>query len=105
MQLFATPGTADFLTEQGLPVQYVEAFGSDSPSVDGAETTSERTKKDHDLMNILSSRQIDLYINLPSMNNYRRPANYMSRGYRTRRYAVASQTQRRLAAAEAEACI
>ena len=31
---------------------------------------------------------IDLYINLPSRNKYRRPANYMSKGYRTRRMAV-----------------
>ncbi len=31
---------------------------------------------------------IDLYINLPSKNNYRRPATYTSKGYRTRRMAV-----------------
>ena len=31
---------------------------------------------------------IDLYINLPSNNRYRRPANYMSKGYQTRRMAV-----------------
>jgi carbamoyl-phosphate synthase/aspartate carbamoyltransferase len=31
---------------------------------------------------------IDLYINLPSRNHYRRPASYASKGYRTRRMAV-----------------
>ena len=35
---------------------------------------------------------IDLYINLPSSNQYRRPANYVSQGYRTRRLAVDYQT-------------
>jgi len=82
VQLFATPGTADYLTDQGIPVQFVEAFGDDSPNAPEGDLN----KKEHDLLNVLSSRQIDLYINLPSMNSYRRPANYMSRGYRTRRY-------------------
>ena len=31
---------------------------------------------------------IDMYINLPSKNHYRRPATYASKGYRTRRLAV-----------------
>ena len=96
-KLFATPGTADYLTEQGIQVQYVEAFGDGDASQALLEPGSsdaasgddrELNKKEHDLMKALSSRQIDLYINLPSMNNYRRPANYMSRGYRTRRMAV-----------------
>jgi carbamoyl-phosphate synthase/aspartate carbamoyltransferase len=36
----------------------------------------------------LANNLIDLYINLPSKNNYRRPASYTSKGYRTRRMAV-----------------
>jgi len=39
-------------------------------------------------MDALASKSIDLYINLPSMNNFRRPASYVSRGYLTRRMAV-----------------
>ena len=33
-------------------------------------------------------RTIDLFINLPSKNQYRRPASFMSRGYFMRRVAV-----------------
>jgi len=36
----------------------------------------------------LANNLIDMYINLPSKNNYRRPASYSSKGYRTRRMAV-----------------
>ena len=84
MQLFATPGTADFLAAENIPCQFVEAFRDEAtPGTPGGKDSN---KLEHDLLSVLASRQIDLYINLPSMNNYRRPANYMSRGYRTRRY-------------------
>ena len=36
----------------------------------------------------MANNLIDMYINLPSKNNYRRPASYTSKGYRTRRMAV-----------------
>lgn len=36
----------------------------------------------------LANNLIDMYINLPSKNHYRRPASYTSKGYRTRRMAV-----------------
>ena len=36
----------------------------------------------------LKSQTIDLFINLPSKNKFRRPASFMSRGYLTRRMAV-----------------
>ncbi|KAF8752925.1 Carbamoyl-phosphate [Rhizoctonia solani] len=36
----------------------------------------------------LANNLIDMYINLPSKNKYRRPASYSSKGYRTRRMAV-----------------
>ena len=36
----------------------------------------------------LANNMIDMYINLPSKNHYRRPATYASKGYRTRRLAV-----------------
>ncbi|TLS29779.1 hypothetical protein PpBr36_01052 [Pyricularia pennisetigena] len=77
-KLFATAGTADFLQEHGIPVQYLEALGSED---DGQ-------KSEFSLTQHLSNNMIDLYINLPSSNKYRRPANYMSKGYQTRRMAV-----------------
>ncbi|KAM0512055.1 hypothetical protein ACHAPE_009299 [Trichoderma viride] len=76
-KLFATAGTADFLQEHGVPVQYLEVLGKQE------DKDSEFSLTQH-----LSKNTIDLYINLPSNNKYRRPANYMSRGYQTRRMAV-----------------
>ncbi|KAI5463220.1 hypothetical protein BGZ63DRAFT_352422 [Mariannaea sp. PMI_226] len=76
-KLFATSGTADFLQEHGVKVQYLEVLGSE-----------EDTKSEFSLTQHLAKNTIDLYINLPSNNKYRRPANYMSKGYQTRRMAV-----------------
>lgn len=76
-KLFATAGTADFLQEHGIPVQYLEVLGRDE------DRNSEFSLTQH-----LAKNTIDLYINLPSNNKYRRPANYMSKGYQTRRMAV-----------------
>ncbi|KAJ5560509.1 Carbamoyl-phosphate synthase large subunit [Penicillium frequentans] len=80
--LFATSGTADFLKENGVPVKYLEVLAGEE----------EDMKSEYSLTQHLSSNLIDLYINLPSSNRYRRPANYMSKGYRTRRMAVDYQT-------------
>ncbi|KAJ5894847.1 Carbamoyl-phosphate synthase large subunit [Penicillium taxi] len=79
--LFATSGTADFLKENGIPVKYLEVLGEE-----------EDIKSEYSLTQHLSNNLIDLYINLPSSNRFRRPANYMSKGYRTRRMAVDYQT-------------
>lgn len=76
-KLFATSGTADFLQEHGVQVQYLEVLGKE-----------EDTKSEFSLTQHLAKNTIDLYINLPSNNKYRRPANYMSKGYQTRRMAV-----------------
>jgi carbamoyl-phosphate synthase/aspartate carbamoyltransferase len=76
-KLFATAGTADFLQEHGIPVQYLEVLGRD-----------EDRESEFSLTQHLAKNTIDLYINLPSNNKYRRPANYMSKGYQTRRMAV-----------------
>jgi carbamoyl-phosphate synthase/aspartate carbamoyltransferase len=81
-KLFATAGTADFLQEHEVPVQYLEILGSDDDD----------QKSEFSLTQHLANNMIDLYINLPSSNRYRRPANYMSKGYRTRRMAVDYQT-------------
>jgi carbamoyl-phosphate synthase/aspartate carbamoyltransferase len=81
-KLFATAGTADFLQEHEVPVQYLEILGQDDDD----------QKSEFSLTQHLANNMIDLYINLPSSNRYRRPANYMSKGYRTRRMAVDYQT-------------
>ncbi|KAI9883047.1 MAG: hypothetical protein M1823_005184, partial [Watsoniomyces obsoletus] len=80
--LFATAGTADFLEEHGISVQYLEVLAGED----------ENQKSEYSLTQHLANNLIDLYINLPSNNRFRRPANYMSRGYRTRRMAVDYQT-------------
>ncbi|CAG8903275.1 unnamed protein product [Penicillium egyptiacum] len=81
--LFATAGTADFLKENGVPVKYLEHL---------PDHEEEDMKSEYSLTQHLSNNLIDLYINLPSNNRFRRPANYMSKGYRTRRMAVDYQT-------------
>lgn len=80
--LFATSGTADFLEEHGVPAKFLEVLGHEEKD----------QKTEYSLTQHLASNMIDLYINLPSSNKYRRPANYMSKGYRTRRMAVDYQT-------------
>lgn len=81
--LFATAGTADFMNEHGIPVKYLEAFEDEGEGDD-----SHKGKAEYSLTAHLAKNMIDLYVNLPSKNKFRRPANYMSRGYRSRRMAV-----------------
>jgi len=78
--LFATAGTADYLEENGVPCKFMEALADDSQ------------RAEYSLTHALANNLIDLYINLPSANRFRRPASYMSKGYRTRRMAVDYQT-------------
>ncbi|KDQ57925.1 hypothetical protein JAAARDRAFT_34741 [Jaapia argillacea MUCL 33604] len=77
--IFATSGTADFLAEHNVPCKYLEALGEDNTA---------KSKSEYDLTQHLANNLIDMYINLPSKNHYRRPASYASKGYRTRRMAV-----------------
>ena len=79
--LFATPGTADYLEEHNVPVQVLESLSNES----------QNQKIEFSLTHNLANNNIHLYINLPSSNRSRRPANYMSQGYLTRRLAVDSQ--------------
>lgn len=76
-KLFATAGTADFIKEHGIPVHYLEVMGK-----------SEDQKSEFSLTQHLANNMIDVYINLPSSNRFRRPASYMSKGYESRRMAV-----------------
>ncbi|KAF7796439.1 hypothetical protein EIP86_007616 [Pleurotus ostreatoroseus] len=77
--IFATSGTADFLTEHNIPCKYLETL---------PEGSSQQQKSEYSLTQHLANNLIDMYINLPSKNHYRRPASYASKGYRTRRMAV-----------------
>lgn len=76
-KLFATAGTSDFIKEHGIPVHYLEVLGK-----------ADEQKSEYSLTQHLANNLIDLYINLPSSNRFRRPANYMSKGYESRRLAV-----------------
>eukprot|EP01135_Chromosphaera_perkinsii_P003843 Nk52_evm1s258 gene=Nk52_evmTU1s258 len=75
-KIYATPGSADFLSDKDLPVTYLDYIASDTE------------KSDYSISEFLSNNRIDLYVCLPSNNRYRRPASYMSRGYHTRRMAI-----------------
>ncbi|KAF3275753.1 hypothetical protein TWF970_006651 [Orbilia oligospora] len=81
-KIFATTGTADFLEASGVPVKFLEALTNEK---DGQ-------KSEYSLTQHLENNLIDLYINLPSANRFRRPSNYISQGYRSRRLAVDFQT-------------
>jgi len=76
--LFATAGTRDVFQEHKIPVQHLEVLSNES----------QNQKSEYSLSQHLANNLIDLYINLPSNNKSRRPANYMSQGYMTRRMAV-----------------
>ncbi|ODV67048.1 protein URA1 [Hyphopichia burtonii NRRL Y-1933] len=76
-QIFATAGTADFIKEHGVPVHYLEVLSKE-----------EDQKSEYSLTQHLANNLIDLYVNLPSANRFRRPASYMSKGYESRRMAV-----------------
>ncbi|KAL1934666.1 hypothetical protein VTP01DRAFT_6848 [Rhizomucor pusillus] len=77
--IFATTGTADFYSEHDIPVKHLESLDGDA---------GDKIKAEYSLQQHLSNNLIDMYINLPSRNRYRRPASYMSKGYRSRRMAV-----------------
>lgn len=78
--IFATSGTADFLQEHNVPCKYLEALGD--------ENDKDKQKTEYSLTQHLANNLIDMYINLPSRNHYRRPASYTSKGYHSRRMAV-----------------
>ncbi|KAL8731202.1 MAG: hypothetical protein Q9166_003609 [cf. Caloplaca sp. 2 TL-2023] len=81
-KLFASPNTAEYLEENGIDVKKVESLSNES----------ENQNSEYSIDKHLANSMIDLYICLPSNNRARRPANYISGGYRTRRMAVDYQT-------------
>ena len=76
-KIFATAGTADFIREHNIPVQFLEVLNKE-----------EDQNSEYSLTQHLANNLIDLYVNLPSSNRFRRPASYMSKGYESRRMAV-----------------
>ncbi|KAF8631665.1 hypothetical protein AX17_005066 [Amanita inopinata Kibby_2008] len=76
--IFATAGTADFLTEHNVSCKYLETL----------RENEDMQKSEYSLTQHLANNLIDMYINLPSKNHYRRPASYASKGYYSRRMAV-----------------
>ncbi|KAI8898407.1 hypothetical protein BC833DRAFT_590035 [Globomyces pollinis-pini] len=75
-KLYATGGTVDYMNDHNIPLHYLEVMEEDSQ------------KLEYSLYHHLSNNMIDLYINLPSNNKFRRPASYLSVGYKTRRMAI-----------------
>eukprot|EP00727_Mastigamoeba_balamuthi_P006360 m51a1_g2344 cad protein, putative (2177) ;mRNA; f:563303-570346 len=74
-RLFATPGTADFLTEDGVRCTLMQW-----PDEAAADTV--------DIAKLLQGNTIDLCIILPSFNHLRRSSSFLSRGYLARRLAI-----------------
>jgi carbamoyl-phosphate synthase/aspartate carbamoyltransferase len=63
-------------------LQYLEALPDDFSDA------TEKQKSEYSLTQHLAKNLIDMYINLPSKNRYRRPSSYTTKGYRTRRMAI-----------------
>eukprot|EP00871_Galdieria_phlegrea_P003619 jgi/Galph1/4258/GphlegSOOS_G2929.1 len=76
--LFSTPGTAEFLSEHGIESTIVIWPKHDEYAQDVEKS----------ILDVLREKAIDLFINLPSNNQYRRLASFLSPGYLSRRAAV-----------------
>ncbi|CAO1621183.1 unnamed protein product [Parajaminaea phylloscopi] len=82
--LYGSSGSADFYSEQGIPVIHLEALPEDDlPSAD-----ENNSKAAYSLLSHLTQGLSSLFISLPSKNKYRRPASFTSMGYRARRLAI-----------------
>lgn len=83
--LYGSSGSADFYSEQGIPVIHLEALPEDDDVWKGGE---ENAKATYSLLSHLTQGLSSLFISLPSKNKYRRPASFTSMGYRARRLAI-----------------
>lgn len=79
MKLIATPGTADFFQEHGVPAEVAVWTNLDEFSASENENTIDK---------MLSDGRVEYFINIPSTNSYRRLKSYESPGYLSRRSAV-----------------
>lgn len=79
-KLYASLGTQDYYSEQGIPVEPVEwPFGE-------IGTDSQSTVPVNSIAEYLSTKEFDLVINLPMRSSGARRVS--THGYRTRRFAV-----------------
>ncbi|KAI7961452.1 hypothetical protein MJO28_001941 [Puccinia striiformis f. sp. tritici] len=78
--IYGTAGTNDFITEHGIPCKFLEAFSS--------QEEAKGQKAEYSLIDHLKQGKVDLFINLPSRNRFRRPQQHISLGYRARRTAI-----------------
>ncbi|KAG1705097.1 CAD protein [Nymphon striatum] len=81
LKLYASIGTADFYSENGIKIQAVDwPFGDISENTKGALCN---------IASYLANKEFDLVINLPMRNGgARRVSSFMTHGYKTRRMAV-----------------
>ena len=96
--IFATTGTADFMAEHGVRckvcsrcpgVNFLRDINCCSKYLETlVDDSRDKQKSEYSLTQHLANNLIDMYINLPSKNHYRRPASYTSKGYHSRRMAV-----------------
>ncbi|PWY98304.1 putative URA2-multifunctional pyrimidine biosynthesis protein [Testicularia cyperi] len=81
--LYGSSGSADFYSEQGIPVIHLEALPEDDES-----KFEDTAKASYSLLTHLTQGLSSLFISLPSKNKYRRPVSFTSMGYRARRLAI-----------------
>lgn len=79
IKIYATLGTAEFLTEHNVPAEV--AVGSNKGEYSASEV---KNNIDH----IIRSGRVQFFINIPSNHGFRRMASYQSPGYLARRAAV-----------------
>jgi aspartate carbamoyltransferase len=79
MKLIATPGTADFLLEHGVPAEVAVWTSPEEFSESEDKNTIDK---------MLSDGRVEYFINIPSNNSYRRLRSFESPGYTSRRSAV-----------------
>ena len=81
--LYGSSGTADFYSENGIPVIHLEALPEDEDW-----RGEQGHKASYSLLTHLTQGRSSLFISLPSKNKYRRPSSFTSMGYRARRLAI-----------------
>lgn len=81
--LYGSSGTADFYSENGIPVIHLEALPEDEDW-----RGEQGSKASYSLLTHLTQGRSSLFISLPSKNKYRRPSSFTSMGYRARRLAI-----------------
>lgn len=81
--LYGSSGTADFYSENGIPVIHLEALPEDEDW-----RGEQGNKASYSLLTHLTQGRSSLFISLPSKNKYRRPSSFTSMGYRARRLAI-----------------